>query len=339
MTPRRYLVTGATGFVGKSLAQALRRAGHTVVALTRREDAQLAAAGIEQVRGELGGDLTALPHALQGVEACFHVAAKVGMWGSAAEFERVNVDGTRAMLAACEAAGVQRFIYTSSPSVVANGSNLCNVDETQPYPPHFEAHYPRTKAAAEMLVLAAHNANGLRTVALRPHLIFGPGDTNLIPTIVAKGRSGKLKQIGSGQNLADFSFIDDCVLAHIAADGALERDPASGGRPYFISQGEPYPLWRFINQVLEAHGVPPVRRRVPQGVATLAAGVAEWVAHLRGSEPLLTRFLVSEMATDHYFSIEAARRLLGYAPRYTVEQGLQRTLQGLPPTKAATNAS
>jgi len=327
MAPQRYFITGATGFVGRALAYALKQRGHTVLALTRKHDADLAAHGIEQVQGELGGDLSALATALPGVHGCFHVAAKVGMWGASKEFERINIAGTKALLEACIAAGVQRFIYTSSPSVIANGQDLRNVDETIPYPAHFEADYPRTKAAAEQLVLAAHRPQQFRTLALRPHLIFGPGDKNLIPTIVAKGRSGKLKQIGSGANRADFSFIDDCVLAHINADEALLHNPACGGRAYFISQGDPYPLWGFINRVLEAHGVPPINNRVPLGVAKIAATVAEWVARIRGTEPLLTKFLVSEMGTDHYFSIDAARKLLGYAPRYSVEEGLRRTFE------------
>lgn len=329
MVAQRYLVTGATGFVGGALVRDLKRRGHSVTALTRRQDAGLLAAGIHQVHGELGGDISAIDSVLPQIDSCFHVAAKVGMWGPLAEFERVNVQGTQALLRACQAAGVQRFIYTSSPSVVANGADLRNVDESQPYPAHFEAHYPRTKAAAEKIVLAAHDPGRTRTLALRPHLIFGPGDSNLIPTIVAKGRSGKLRQIGSGKNLADFSFIDDCVLAHSSADEALAREPSCGGRAYFISQGDPYPLWGFINQVLAAHGEAPVEGRLPLGLAKLAAAVAEWAARVRGTEPLLTKFLVSEMGTDHYFSIEAARKLLGYAPRYSVEEGLRRTFEAI----------
>lgn len=328
MTMHRYLVTGATGFVGRALALALRRRGDTVLALTRREDPELAAVGVEQVRGELGGDISVLAQALSGVDGCFHVAAKVGMWGKLADFRRTNVDGTRALVELCRSAGVKRFVYTSSPSVIANGCDLRNVDETIPYPEHYEAYYPQTKAEAEQFVLSANNAGVFSTLALRPHLIFGPGDTNLLPTIVKKGRTGRLKRIGAGTNLADFSYIEDCVEAHLMADKALSENPLSAGRAYFISQGEPYPLWGFVDRVLRAHGVPEVKASVPRGVAHFAAALAEGVATITGREPLLTRFLVSEMATDHYFSIEAARSLLGYKPKYSMEQALSRTLQG-----------
>ena len=176
-------------------------------------------------------------------------------------------------------------------------------------------------------MVAAHEPGVFNTIALRPHLIFGPGDTNLIPTILSKGRSGLLKQIGAGKNLSDFTYIDDCIAAHLNALESLERDPSVGGRPYFISQGDPYPVWGFINRVLAANGVPAITRKVSQKLAHFIAAVLEIAARMRGgvAEPRLTRFLVTEMATDHYFSIKAAKERLGFIPRYSVEEALERT--------------
>ena len=264
--------------------------------------------------------------AVRGVDCVFHTAAHVKMWGPREAFVRGNITATSNVLSACHAAGVARLVFTSSPSVVATDHDLRGVDESQPYPLRYTAFYPQTKATAERAVLEAHGP-ALRTVALRPHLIFGPGDTNLVPTILARARAGRLVQVGDGRNLVDLTFIDDCVSAHLLAATALERDPAVGGRAYFISQGSPVPLWEWIGRVLDLHGVAPVRRRIPATLARLLATTAEaawWTCRLR-SDPPLTRFLADEMSTDHYFDIGAARRLLGYEPSCTVWEATERT--------------
>jgi len=246
------------------------------------------------------------------------------MWGRYEDFFAANVLATRHVITVCRREGIRRLIFTSSPSVIADGSDLCGVDESYPYPVHYEAFYPETKAIAEREVLAATD---LWTVALRPHLIWGPGDTNLLPTIVERARAGRLIQIGDGSNRVDITYIDDCVSAHVCALEALERDPLCRGRAYFISQGEPVELWRWVNEVLAANGLPPVSRRISRRVATGIASVAEFVARLRGGgkEPFLTRFLVGEMSTSHYFDISAAQRLLGYTPHFSVAAGMAET--------------
>ena len=322
----RCLVTGAGGFVGLALASELHRQGHTVLGLGRQPYAALAKLGISQVRVDLH-DADAVRAAVRGHEVVFHVASRVGLGGSYHDFFSANVVGTRNVLTACAAAGVARLIYTSSPSVIAGIGDLRGVDESHPYPHHHEAHYPATKAIAEREVLAQHGASGLRTVALRPHLIFGPGDRQLVPRIVARARRGRLVQVGNGKNLADFTYIDDCVAAHLAADRALTADPAVGGQAYFISQGDPVRLWWWVNEVLRHNGLPPVTRSVSLRNARVVGGVLEWLWKLLPlpGEPPLTRFLASEMATDHYFSIERARRALGFVPRWTVAEALERT--------------
>jgi|688.fasta_scaffold41306_4 nucleoside-diphosphate-sugar epimerase len=322
------LVTGGGGFVGAALCRRLRDLGHDVTALGRRPSPALAAEGMRTVVQDLAVPEAAVGLAgiLAGVECVFHTAAHVKMWGPRETFVRGNITATERVIDACRAAGVARLVFTSSPSVVAAQHDLRGIDESQPYPDHYSALYPQTKAAAERAVLEAHGA-GFSTIALRPHLIFGPGDTNLVPTILKRARAGRLVQVGAGKNLVDLTFIDDCVSAHLCAATALERSPARGGRAYFISQGTPVPLWDWIGRVLALHDMPPVRRRIPVAVARTLATLAEavwWTGGLT-SDPPLTRFLAEEMSTDHYFDIGAARRELGYEPSCTVWEATERS--------------
>jgi nucleoside-diphosphate-sugar epimerase len=328
----RAVVTGGGGFVGGSLCRRLHAAGHEVTAVVRRPHPALAAAGIRTVLADLAAaDAAAgLATAFAGVDCVFHTAAHVRMWGPREAFVRGNIGATQAVVGACRAAGVGRLVFTSSPSVVATDHDLRGVDESQPYPSRYRAFYPETKAAAERDVLAAHGS-GLRTISLRPHLIFGPGDTNLVPTILERARAGRLVQVGAGRNVVDLTFIDDCVTAHLLAAAALDARPEAGGRAYFVTQGDPVPLWDWIARVLELHGVPPLRRRVSAATAGLLATAAEGIWWTLGlaSDPPLTRFLVEEMATDHYFDISAARRELGFAPSCGVWEATERSFGGL----------
>jgi len=327
----RALVTGGGGFVGGALCRRLVALGHDVTALGRRPAPALAAAGLATVVHDLAADDAAgrLAGLCAGVDCVFHTAAHVKMWGPHEAFVRGNIAATDRVIAACRAAGVGRLVFTSSPSVVAADHDLRGVDESLPYPARYRASYPETKAAAERAVLAAHGA-GLRTLALRPHLIFGPGDTNLVPTILGRARAGRLVQVGAGRNVVDLTFIDDCVAAHLRAAAVLAEDPSVGGRAYFISQGTPVPLWEWIGKVLALHGLPPVRRRIPLAVARVAAAAAEgaWRTFRLAGDPPLTRFLAEEMATDHYFDIGAARRRLGYEPSCTVWEATERAFGG-----------
>jgi nucleoside-diphosphate-sugar epimerase len=329
------LVTGGGGFVGKELSKFLLANGYQVRSLARNYYSELDKLGITQFQHDLGSTDSIPSEALKGVSIVFHTAALVKMWGAYQDFFKVNVLGTRKLLNAAKIAKVDRFIYTSSPSVIADGSNLCGINEDYPYPDkankHFTAFYPQTKAIAEQEVLA-ENTEDFFTCALRPHLIFGPGDTNLIPTVLEKAKSGSLKRIGRGANKADFTFIDDCVLAHLKAAEALKSNPAARGKAYFISQGEPYNLWLWIDKVLVANKLSPLPNRpVSYRLAMSLAGIFEFLAKTLPfviKEPRLTRFLVSEMATDHYFDLSRAKDLLGFEPRYTIDQALKLTFKG-----------
>jgi nucleoside-diphosphate-sugar epimerase len=259
----------------------------------------------------------------------FHVAAKPGIWGEYDDYFRSNVVGTQNVIAACRAHGVRRLIYTSSPSVVFSGRDMEGVNETVPYPPRYEAHYPRTKAMAEQLVRAANDAQ-LATVSLRPHLIWGPGDNHLLPRLVARARAGQLARIGSRANLIDTVHVDNAADAHLLAADRLAPGSAIAGKVYFISQGEPVPMWEMVNRLLQAAGAPTVTRTVPVWLALMLAWMFETGHRITGSarEPRLTRFVVHELSTAHWFDISAARRDLGYSPAISIAEGLERLRNG-----------
>lgn len=321
------VVTGAGGFVGGAITRALAGAGAQVVALGRRDYPHLNHPNIRQAKIDLASPQADLGALFEKSLAVFHVAAHVQMWGPYQDFFNNNVVATRNVLNACQKFKVPHLIFTSSPSVVANGTNLRGIDESFPYPEKHHAYYPETKAIAEKEVLAANNLDGLKTIALRPHLIFGPGDSSFIPRVLESARAGRLKIIGSGENLVDFSYIDDCVQAHLKALKALQDGAAKGGEAYFISQGEPTKLWWWINQVLKKHGLPEINQRIPVWLASTIATVSEIAARsgLIKHAPKITKFLVEEMHTDHYFSIEKAKRELGYCPTVSVAEGLELT--------------
>ena len=260
--------------------------------------------------------------ACAGVESIFHVAAKVGVWGSYEEFYRSNVLGTRALLEGARTNRVRTFIHTSTPSVVYNGRDLAGVDESLPLTTDCPCAYPVTKAVAERDVLAANSAE-FRTVALRPHLIWGVGDPHLVPRILERARAGKLRIVGDGRNRVDMVHVENAVDAHLQAEAALRAGGAAAGRAYFITNGEPVVLWDWINGLLRALGEPEVHRRVPLRMAYAAGALCEGVWRLlgRAGDPPMTRFVASELAKDHWFDIGAARRDLGYQPRVSMEQG------------------
>ncbi len=323
------LLTGASGFIGGKIAGRLLGEGRRVRAFARRPLPELEARGIEVVVGELT-DTGALRRACAGVGTVFHAAARVGVWGPAIEFRRVNIDGTAALLAAARAAGVGRLVFTSSPSVVYSGGDLRGVDESAPLCTKAPCAYPTSKAAAERLVLAA-NSPLLRTVALRPHLVWGPGDRHLVPRIVALARAERLRIVGSGENRVDLTHIDNVVSAHLLAERALAAAGPAAGRAYFITNGEPVALWPWINTLLGRLGAMPIRRRLPLRRAKTIGAVCEalWTLLPLAGEPPMTRFAAGELATDHWFSIAAARRDLGYEPQVSMADGLEAYLATL----------
>ncbi|MBI2518009.1 MAG: NAD-dependent epimerase/dehydratase family protein [Opitutae bacterium] len=339
-------ITGASGFIGGKLAERLLAAGRPVRALARRPLPALEKLGAEIVLGDLHDDDT-LRRGCAGAGTVFHVAGRVGVWGPDEDFFRVNVEGTRHVIAACRAAGVPRLVYTSSPSVVYHGGDLAGVDESAPLCTVAPCAYPTSKAAAERLVSAANSAE-LGTVSLRPHLVWGPGDKNVVPRVLALAKKGRLKIVGAGKNLVDCTHITNVVDAHLLAEQALGRchiiddtslggtpetchllsDKSSGsanvgGRAYFITNGEPVVLWDWINELLRGTGRPEIQKHVSLGTAYRIGGALEflWRALPLKGEPPMTRFVAKELATDHWFKIDAARRDLGYAPCVTMAAG------------------
>lgn len=327
----RVLVTGGGGFLGGAICRALRAHGSEVVSLQRRRSAELDALGVHQVLADIG-DRAAVIEAARACSGVFHVAAKAGHWGSLEEYENANVRGTEHVLAACAVHGIARLVYTSTPSVAHAGGDLEGVDERAPIPTHFRAHYPATKARAEAMVLAA-NRPELATCALRPHLIWGPGDNHLLPRIVARARAGRLRFVGSGEKRIDCTYIDNAVAAHLKAYDSLWPGSAHAGKAYFISNGEPIALKTMINRLLDCAGLPPVQRHLPYPVAYAVGALMElcYRALSLPGEPLMTRFLAEQLNTAHWYDISAAARDFGYQPQVSMEQGfaqLRDHLQG-----------
>jgi nucleoside-diphosphate-sugar epimerase len=321
------LVTGGGGFLGGAIVRRLVERGDSVRSLQRGLYPRLDALGVEQVRGDIS-DPDVVDRAVAGCSIVFHAAAKVDPWGAYPPFHRTNVVGTENVLAAMRHHEVPKLVFTSTPSVVHRGGDLAGVDESEPYPEHFDAAYPQTKAMAEMAVLAA-NDDTLSTVALRPRLIWGPEDTNLVPQLVGRAQSGRLRFVGGGGNLVDTTYIDNAADAHMLAADRLAPGSPCAGRPYFISNGEPWPLKKFINRILEAAGLPPEERTVPLGLAVAAGAVFETVERFVPFKngPPMTRFIARNFASAHWFDISAARRDLGYEPTVSLDDGLEKLRQ------------
>ena len=318
------LVTGGGGFLGKAIVRLLRRQGTEVRSFSRSDYPELTSMGVEHLRGELT-DVEAVTRAARDCDIVFHVAAKAGVWGPYQEFYQANVVGTRNVIDACRANGIRKLIFTSSPSVVFNGRDMEGVDESVPYPEHFEAFYPQTKAEAEQLVLAANDA-GLAAVALRPHLIWGPEDNHLVPRILEGGRKKALRRIGRRPCLVDTIYIDNAATAHLQAAEHLDIGSPVAGKAYFLAQGEPLPVWTVVDRILAAGGLPPVTGTIPPRLAYAVGGILEKVHALLGlpGEPRMTRFVARELSTAHWFNLSAARRDFGYQPHVSFETGMQR---------------
>jgi len=317
------LVTGGGGFLGGAIVELLLGKGVAVRCLARGEYPELAQAGVECLQGDIA-DPAAAAAACRGCDTVFHAAAKVGMWGGYNDFYTTNVAGTANLLAAAKAAGADRFVFTSSPSVVLAGGDVEGWNETAPYSAVFDSYYAATKALAEQLVLA-ENSPEFSTVALRPHLVWGPGRDHLVSRIIAQGKAGKLRRIGGFNKLIDTTYIDDAARAHWLAAEKLSPAAACAGKAYFISQDDARPNWDIINMLLAAAQIGPVTKTVPYGIAYGAASAMETVWRLAqiSTEPPLTRFVVQQLTTAHWFNISAARRDLGYVPSVTIAQGMK----------------
>jgi nucleoside-diphosphate-sugar epimerase len=316
------LVTGGGGFLGKAIVSRLIKRGYLVRSLARNFYPELEKMGVDQIQGDIS-NIDNVARACEGRTIVYHVAAKPPPWGRYEDYHQINVIGTQNIIDTCLAQDQLRLIYTSTPSVVNNGKDIEGADESLRYPERFNAHYSKTKAIAEKLVVKA-SRNGLNTIILRPHKIWGPGDTQILTRLVA--RAEKLKQIGDGKNLIDVTYIDDAADAHVLAGDKLKENPKLSGNIYFISQGEPVSAWYMINAFLAAAGQPPVKKAVSYRMAWVIGAALEFFYRTFNisKEPYLTRFLVDSVAKSNWFDICAAKRDLGYVPRVSIEEGLRR---------------
>lgn len=320
------LVTGGGGFLGRYVVQALLDRGEAVRVLARGAYPDLAERGVECVRGDIA-DAEAVNRAVEGCDVVHHVAGQPGIWGPREMYWRPNVEGTRNVVEACKAHGVGRLIYTSSPSAVFGREPHVGADESLPYPDTYLCHYPASKAAGERLALGAHEPGVLHTTALRPHLIWGPGDHNLIPRVIERARAGRLARVGDGTNEVSVVYVENAAQAQVAAQDALQADaPAAGGKPYFIAQPEPVRLWDFIGAILEGVGAPAVTRSISHRAARRIGAAFEAVYTILPltSEPRMTRFVADQLGTSHWYRVDAACRDLGYDPSISTEEGLRR---------------
>ena len=318
------MVTGARGFLGRAVCKAALAEGLPVRAFCRKEDPELAELGAEVVLGDLR-DRKAVAVACRDVDCVHHVAGLAGIWGRWKHYYTVNTLATEHLLAASRAAGVRRFVYTSSPSVTFDGTDQVGVDESAPYPSRWLCHYPHSKALAESAVLAEDQSR-MQTCALRPHLIWGPGDRHLVGRLIQRSRQGRLRRVGDGTNRVDMIYVDNAAAAHLSAAAALNPGAPICGKAYFISQGEPVNCWEWIDQLLALAGRPPVARSISCQRAWRIGHICEAIYRTLGisQEPPMTRFLAAQLGTSHYFDIRNAVSDFGYRPVISTEEGMRR---------------
>ncbi len=318
------LITGGGGFLGGWIVRKLTARGDEVRTINRSAYPWLEEFGVDARRGDIA-DADAVHDAVKGVDIVFHVAAKAGVWGPDEDYHAANVKGTRNVLDACRKHGVTKLVHTSTPSVIHDGTDQEGVDESAPYAQRFLCAYPATKARAEQNVLAANNPQ-LSTVALRPHLVWGPHDNHLVPRLLERGRAGKLRRVGTRDCLIDATYVENAADAHIQAADRLGPGAPCAGKPYFIANDEPIVVWELIDRILAAGGVQPVARTIAPSIAYAVGAALEAYYDLIGreEEPPMTRFVAKQLATSHWFDLTAAKRDLGYDPQVSTDEGLER---------------
>ena len=322
----RVLVTGCGGFLGREIVRQLLDRGDEVIGVSRSIYPELLKWGIEHRQGDLA-DKKFVNQAISGVQTVIHTAAVAGVWGPRCHFEKNNVTATHHVLQACKQHGIINLIFTSSPSVTFDGHHQRGVDESEPYPTRWLCHYPRTKALAEQQILDAHDLNGVRTLALRPHLVWGEDDPHILPRLLLRAKQGRLRIVGDGKNRVDTVHVINAAGAHLDAIDALHNSPeTAGGQPYFIAQDEPVDCWGWIREICEIWGVKPPSKHISFDAAYRLGAILETAYQLmrKSSEPPMTRFVASQLAKDHYFDISAAKSRLNYTPRISMSEGLLR---------------
>ncbi len=319
------LVTGGGGFLGLYVTEQLVARGCDVRVFCRKQYPRLQELGVEHIAGDVR-DAESVLQACREMDAVFHVAALPGVWGAWKEFYETNVVGTENVVAGCRRCRVPKLIYTSSPSVIYDGIEHHNVDESHPYPQRYLCHYPHTKALAERAVLEANGADDVATVALRPHLIWGPRDNHLLPRLISRAASGRLRRVGAGDNRVSMSYVENTAAAHLRAADALELDSALAGQAYFINEPEPVNLWDWIDELLQLAGLPHVNKRISASAAWRAGALCEGIYSLLrlSGEPPMTRFVASQLSSCHYYDTSKARRDFGLTSDVSVAEGMRR---------------
>ncbi len=324
----KILITGGSGFLGRYIARLAKKDGMEVL-LYNRSKAPDDLDDCTWIKGDINETMK-LAKAMQGCHTVFHTAAIAGVWGDEKLFHKVNTQGTQSVIDACLNAGVPNLVYTSSPSVVFGIDAIENGNESLPYPDEYLTTYPKTKAAGEKLVLAA-NGDKLKTCSLRPHLIWGPEDQHLIPRLIEKAKSKRLKQVGDGTNLVDLTYVENAAKAHLQAAQAMDKNGKPNGNAYFISDPKPVSLWPWIFDILEKANCPLPKGKISYPKAHKIGAILEWIyssLKLKG-EPPMTRFVAAQLAKAHYFDNSAAKNDFAYSPQTDNEMGLEKTLTWL----------
>jgi nucleoside-diphosphate-sugar epimerase len=313
----KVLVTGGTSLLGGTVASRLIERGDDVTVLQRRPSRLEA----DEVLGDIT-DIAAVERAMGGADAVVHLAARVGVVGAWSDFETTNVTGTANVVEAAGRTGVSRLVYVSSPSVAHGGRSLIGAGAGPADPDGASGHYARSKAMAERIALSAQS-DGLNVVAVRPHLVWGPGDTQLVGRIVDRARSGRLATVGTGAALVDTTYVDNAADALVSA---VDRAPGLGGRALVVSNGQPRPIGELVGRILAAAGLEEPRLRVPASVARIGGKLAERWWDLRGNEddPPMTQFLAEQLSTAHWFDQRETRRALDWQPAVDLDEGFER---------------
>jgi 2-alkyl-3-oxoalkanoate reductase len=326
---KRVLVTGGGGFVGSHIVRQLRLRDIECLVIGRNPYPEVEALGAQCLQGDICDPLFLLDCCRE-VDTVFHVAALAGIWGKWDDYYRINVLGTENVLNACKKNKIRHLVYTSTPSVVFNGDDIVDGDERLPYADRFLCHYARSKVMAEKMVLGQAGKD-LLTCAIRPHLVWGPGDPHLIPRLLERGRLKQLKKVGDCTNLVDISYVENVAEAHLLAADNLESTGTASGQAYFISQGEPVNLWQWIDDLFQRMDVTPIQSRVPFPLAYAAGMVLEKLhcVFAPEKEPRMTRFLAEQLAKSHCFSIAKAEKDIAYSPRISTEEGMERLCRSM----------
>ena len=323
------LVTGGGGFLGGAIVRALLKRGDTVRTIQRGHYPELIELGVEAIQGDLckADDIDS---AAVGCDIVYHVAALAGVWGDYEQYYQANVIATKNVIDACRKHNINYLVYTSTPSVVFDGISEEGIDESTPYAETFFNAYQETKAEAEQLVLSSNDAT-LKTVALRPHLIWGPGDRHLAPRVISRAKAGRLRLVGNKENRVDSCYIDNAVDAHLLAGDDLQNDAKSAGKAYFISNDEPISMSDLINKILATVNLPPIRKRINEQLAYYIGTLFERVYSVFKieQEPLMTRFVAKQLSTSHWFDLTAAKRDLSYKPAISIDEGMRRLKESL----------